>query len=179
MHILANLPYFMAQQLKTIYQYTYEVQSPESCSVTDADGKLILTVNPGAPAQFTADGRPVTLSAASATMRETRGRVAASEPGPTLSATGEPIVSLSGNTLTMQHTRWFDNSTQSAITIIPAAWNNEVMTSYLKTSIPVTLSGVTWLYGEPAMVSGYTYVIAMQQLDASTVFANLAYTIPQ
>lgn len=169
----------MAQQLKTIYQYTYEVQSPEICSVTDADGKLILTVNPGSPAQFTADGRPVTLSADSATMRETHGRAAASEPGSALSATGEPIKTLTSDTLAMQHTHWFDNSTQSAITIIPAAWKNEVITCYLKTSIPVTLSGVTWLYGEPAMVAGYTYVIALQQLDASTVLANLAYTIPQ
>lgn len=95
------------------------------------------------------------------------------------STTGEPIETLSGGTLTMQHARWFDNSAQSSVAVSPATWNNEVMTCYLKTSIPVTLSGVTWIYGEPAMAAGYTYVIALQQLDASTVLANLAYTLPQ
>lgn len=99
--------------------------------------------------------------------------------GESANATGEPISTLTSTTLTMQHARWFDNSTQSAITITPAAWNNEVITCYLKTSIPVTLSGVTWLYGEPAMVDTFIYVIALQQIDASTVLANLAYTISQ
>lgn len=93
--------------------------------------------------------------------------------------TGEPIETLTSSALTMQHAHWFDNSAQSAVTVSPATWNNEVITCYIKTSIPVTLSGVTWLYGQPTMTSGYTYVIALQQLDASTVLANLAYTLPQ
>jgi hypothetical protein len=53
------------------------------------------------------------------------------------------------------------------------------MTCYLKTSMPVSLSGVTWIYGEPTMAEGYTYVIALQQLDDATVLANLAYSLPQ
>ena len=53
------------------------------------------------------------------------------------------------------------------------------MTCYLKTDVPVELAGVSWLYGAPVMVERYTYVIALQQLGESVVFANLAYTIPQ
>ena len=53
------------------------------------------------------------------------------------------------------------------------------MTCYLKTAVPVELSGVTWIYGAPTMAEGYTYVIAFQQIDAVTVLANLAYVLPQ
>lgn len=171
----------MSQQINTLFQWRYEVSSAEECRVTDADGNLIITVQPGAPAVFVADGHPVTLSADSATMLPANARVVetGASGGASLSATGEPIVTLTSDTLAMQHATWFDNSTQSAVTITPATWNNEVMTCYLKTSIPVTLSGVTWIYGEPAMAAGYTYVIALQQIDAVTVLANLAYTLPQ
>jgi hypothetical protein len=43
--------------------------------------------------------------------------------------------------------------------------------------MPVSLSGVTWIYGEPTMAEGYTFVVALQQIDAFTVLANLAYTL--
>ena len=65
------------------------------------------------------------------------------------------------------------------VRVTPAAWKNEVMTCYLKTAVPVELSGVTWIYGAPTMAAGYIYVIAMQQIDAATVLANLAYVLPQ
>lgn len=150
--------------------------------MTDADGNLIITVQPGAPAVFVADGQPVVLSSDSATMlpantqaMETVGGNAA----PALSATGEPVVSLASAELTMRHASWFDNAEKSAVAIIPATSQNEVMTCYLKPALPVELSGVTWLYGAPVMVQGYTYVVALQQIGASTVLANLAYTLPQ
>lgn len=173
----------MSQIFNTINQWRYEVASPDECHVISADGRLILTAWPGTPEQFVADGQPVTLSSDAATLLPANGSSApvdsGSGGGAALSATGEPVVALASADFTMKHATWFDNAEQSAIAVHPGMWKNEVMTSYLKTAVPVTLSGVTWLYGPPAMVEGYTYVIALQQLDASTVLANLAYTIPQ
>lgn len=149
--------------------------------MTDAADTLILTVSPGTPAYFIADGHPVTLSADSATMLPANARVV--EPGASggasLSATGEPVLPVSAPELTVRHATWYDNTAQSSISVLPAAWRNEVMTCYLKTSVPVELSGVQWLYGEPAMMTGFTFVIALQQIDASTVLANLAYSLKQ
>ena len=148
--------------------------------MTDAADTLILTVSPGIPAYFIADGHPVTLSADSATMLPANGLVVeAAEGGASLSATGEPVLPVSAPEIMVLHATWFDNSLQNAITVLPAAWKNEVMTCYLKTAVPVALSGVTWIYGAPTMAAGYIYVIAMQQIDAATVLANLAYVLPQ
>lgn len=172
----------MPQQFNTIYQWRYEVSSPDECQVTDADGRLILAAWPGTPEQFVADGRPVTLSSDSATLLPANGSSApvdAGSGGAALSATGEPVMPLSGAEFTMKHATWFTNAELSSVQVQPAAWNAEVMTCYLKTSLPVTLAGVTWLYGEPTMVQGYTYVIALQQIDSVVILANLAYTIPQ
>lgn len=172
----------MPQQFNTIYQWRYEVSSPDECQVTDSAGRLILTAWPGTPEQFVADGQPVTLSSDSAILLPANGSsapVVTGSGGPSLSATGEPVVSLSSAELTMKHATWYVNEEQSAIVVLPAAWKNEVMTCYLKTALPVELSGVTWLYGAPVMVKGYTYVVALQQIDSATVLANLAYTLPQ
>lgn len=150
--------------------------------MTDAADTLILTVSPGTPASFVADGHPVTLSSDSATMLPANARVVESgnaEGAAGLSASGEPVVNLSGTSLTMAHATWFANTDQALLTIAPASWKNEVMTCYLKTAVPVELSGVQWLYGEPAMAQGYTYVIALQQIEPTTVLANLAYVLPQ
>ena len=149
--------------------------------MTDAADTLILTVSPGTPAYFTADGHPVTLSADSATMlpANARGGETGASGGASLSATGEPVLPVSAPELTVRHATWYDNTAQSSISVLPAAWRNEVMTCYLKTSVPVELSGVQWLYGEPAMMTGFTFVIALQQIDASTVLANLAYSLKQ
>lgn len=171
----------MSQQLETLLNHRYEVRSPEACTVTDAADTLILTVSPGTPAYFIADGHPVTLSADSATMlpANARGVENGASGGASLSATGEPVLPLSAPEIMVLHASWFDNSQQNAITVLPAAWKNEVMTCYLKTAVPVELSGVTWIYGAPTMAEGYTYVIAMQQIDAASVLANLAYVLPQ
>ncbi len=96
--------------------------------------------------------------------------------GGALSATGDPVEWLSSDSLVIAHSTWFDNAEQTSITVTPAMWKNEVMTCYLKTAVPVKLSGVQWLYDEPAMLQGSTYVVALQQIDAATVLANLAYT---
>lgn len=150
--------------------------------MTLADGTLLCSVAPGAPAEFVGDGRPVTLSSDAARMLPVAGRLVQQGGGgasPALSATGEPVLPLVGDTLAVQHATWFENAAQGSISVQPGAWRNEVMTCYLKTSVPVSLTGVTWLYGEPFMADRYIYVIALQQLDAISVFANLAYTIPQ
>ena len=172
----------MAQILNTTLYWRYEVSSPEACSVTLADGSLLCSVAPGAPAEFVGDGRPVTLSSDAARMLPVAGRLVQQGGGgasPALSATGEPVLPLAGDALVVQHATWFVNDAQGSITVQPGVWRNEVMTCYLKTSVPVSLTGVTWLYGEPFMADRYIYVIALQQLDAISVFANLAYTIPQ
>lgn len=96
-----------------------------------------------------------------------------------VSSTGEPVMPQLGDKLTVCNATWFDNTAQSSISVQAAPWKNEVMTCYLKTAVPVKLSGVTWLYGEPAMMEGFTFVIALQQVDASTVLANLAYSLKQ
>ena len=158
------------------------MSSPEACSVTLADGSLLCSVAPGAPAEFVGDGRPVTLSSDAARMLPVAGRLVQQGGGgasPALSATGEPLLPLEGDTLAVKHATWFDNAEQTAITVLPAAWKNEVMTCYLKSAVPVGLSGVTWIYGEPTMAAGYTFVIALQQIDATAVLANLAYVLPQ
>ena len=158
------------------------MSSPEACSVTLADGTLLCSVAPGAPVEFVGDGRPVTLSSDAARMLPVAGRLVQQGGGgasPALSATGEPVLPLEGDALEVQHATWFVNDAQGSIAVQTGAWKDEVMTCYLKTSLPVTLAGVTWLYGEPTMVQGYTYVIALQQIDSVVILANLAYTLPQ
>ena len=170
----------MSQKLTTLLNHRYEVRSSETCTVTDAADKLLITVVPGSPGHFIADGRPVTLSADSATMLPANSLVVeTADGGASLSATGEPVLPVSAPELLILHASWFDNTAQSTIAVLPAAWKNEVMTCYLKTAVPVSLSGVQWLYGEPAMVQGFTYVFALQQIDAATILANLAYTLKQ
>ena len=169
----------MAQQLNTLLNHTYEVQSPVECSVRNAAGAFILTAYPGTPVQFVADGHPVTLSADSATLLPAVAKTQQIGSGSTPLLTGEPVKALESSALTINHATWFDNATQSSLAVQPAPWKNAVMTCYLKTAVPVALSGVTWLYGQPSMVEGYTFVIALQQVDASSILANLAYIIPQ
>ena len=95
------------------------------------------------------------------------------------SSGGEAVLPVQGEALMPHHATWFNNTEQTTLTISPAAWKNEVITCYLKTEVPVALAGVRWLYGEPAMVEGFTYVVALQQIDAATVLANLAYSLKQ
>lgn len=172
----------MAQILNTTLYWRYEVSSPEACSVTLEDGSLLCSVAPGVPAEFVGDGRPVTLSSDAARMLPVAGRLVQQGGGgasPALSATGEPVLPLAGDTLVVQHATWFVNDAQGSIAVQPGAWKDEVMTCYLKTAVPVELAGVTWLYGQPFMGDGYTYVVALQQVDADTVLANLAYSLPR
>lgn len=181
----------MSQTFKVIQKWRYEVHSPEACTVTDSQGTVYCTSYPGESARFIAHEDEVTLSSDHARLVSIEGNAydpygvrSASDSGGggaavVKPATGETIVPLTSAELTIRHATWFDNAEQTAISIIPATWQNEVMTCYMKTAVPVTLSGVNWIYGAPVMVEDYMYVIALQQVDAVTVLANLAYTIPQ
>lgn len=177
----ANNKRLMPQLLKTLLNRTYEVQTPVECTVTNSVGITILTAYPGTPVQFVADGKMVTLSADAAILRLVEGTssVPTGGNGGEASAAGEPVRPLLSDTLEMQHATWFNNTEQSAIAVQPAEWENRVLTCYIKTEVPVSLSGVSWLYGDPAMVEGFTYVFALQQIDTATILANLAYTLKQ
>ena len=72
--------------------------------MTDAADTLILTVSPGTPAYFIADGHHVTLSADSATMLPANGLVVeAAEGGASLSASGEPVLPVSAPEIMVLH----------------------------------------------------------------------------
>lgn len=181
----------MLSEFKTIPKAIYYVQTADGCTVLDPDGDTLAEITaPGGyfPGIAAADGGPGTVTFSAPVKRVVGPFEGAPVPcgagggaggGAGLSASGEPVVALSGGSLTVKHATWFDNAGQAAVSVLPAAWKNEVMTCYLKSAVPVTLAGVTWLYGQPAMAAGYTFVIALQQVDAATVLANLAYTLPQ
>lgn len=169
----------MAQQLKTLLNRTYEVQSPETCSVTNSEGNIILTAYAGTPVQFVADGKDVTLSADAATLLPVNKKNLVALGGGA-SSTGESVVLLSSPSIEVRHATWFENANYSSITIQPAEWKNEVITCYLKTAVPVTLSGVMWLDdAAPTMESGYMHLIAIQQITPAVIVTNLAYSLPQ
>ena len=163
----------MAQILVSIPNRWHVVYSAEACTVTDAQGNPYCSVAAGGSAVFWCVGKQVSLSSDTARMypltEDVSGVFARFTPG-------EPVQPLHTDTLKIQHATWFNNADQAAISVQPAAWQDRVLTCYLKTAVPVSLSGVNWLYGNPAMMDGYTYVIALQQIDAYTVLANNAYS---
>lgn len=166
----------MAQLLDSIPYRWHVVYSAEACTVTDAQGNPYCSVAAGGSAVFWCVGKQVSLSSDSARMYPMTEDVSAVFARFTA---GEPVRPLQTDTLTIQHATWFNNIEKTAIAVQPAEWENRVITCYLKSSVPVTLSGVIWLYGQPTMVEGYTFVIALQQIDADSVLANLAYVLPQ
>lgn len=166
----------MAQLLDSIPYRWHVVYSAEACTVTDAQGNPYCSVAAGGSAVFWCVGKQVSLSSDSARMypltEDVSGVFARFTPG-------EPVRALLSDTLEIQHATWFNNADQAAISVQPAAWQDRVLTCYLKTTCPISLSGVNWIYGQPTMAEGYTFVVVMQQIDASTVLANLAYVLPQ
>lgn len=166
----------MAQILKSIPSRWHVVYSPDTCDVSDSKGNLYCSVAGGGFSVFYCTSKKTQLSSDLARMHDITSDVSGML---TLVLSGEPVMPMGEAELSMQHATWFNNAELTAVAIRPAAWQNRVMTCYLKTSVPVELSGVTWLYGKPVMVAGCTYVIALQQIDTATVLANLAYTIKQ
>lgn len=166
----------MSQLLNSIPYRWHVVYSADACTVTDIQGNTCCSVAPGGSAVFWSVGKHVCLSSDSARMYPLTEDVSAvfARFSP-----GEPVRALLSDTLEIRHATWFNNTEHTAITVRPAAWQDRVLTCYLKTSVPVSLAGVHWLYGEPDMMEGYTFVVALQQVDASTILANLAYSLPQ
>lgn len=164
----------MAQILDSIPYRWHVVYSAEACTVTDTQGNTCCSVAPGGSAVFWSVGKQVSLSSDTARMypltEDVSGVFARFTPG-------EPVQPLHTDTLKIQHATWFNNADQAAISVQPAAWQDRVLTCYLKTAVPVSLSGVSWLYGVPFLGEGYIYVIALQQIDAATILANLAYSV--
>ena len=160
---------------------TYAVTSPNGCTVTTEDGLTLAEVEAGKQGYFVAVSGKVLLSDEAAVLTQvfSGALIAGGNGGGGVSATGEKVVPLAGDTLEVKHATWFVNAAQGSIAVQPGVWRNEVMTCYLKTSLPVTLAGVRWLYGEPAMMEGFTFVVALQQVDATTILANLAYSLKQ
>lgn len=166
----------MAQILNSIPYRWHVVYSAEACTVTDTQGNTCCSVAAGGSAVFWSIDKQIHLSSDKARMYPLTEDVSAVFAR---FAPGEPVMPLQSDAFEIQHATWFNNTEQPAITVRPAAWQGRVLTCYLKTSLPVELSGVTWLYGKPVMVAGCTYVVALQQIDTATVLANLAYTIKQ
>lgn len=162
----------MAQILDSIPYRWHVVYSAEACTVTDAQGNPYCSVAAGGSAVFWCVGKQVSLSSDSARMYPLTEDITAVFARFTA---GEPVRSLLSDSFEIQHSTWFNNTEQSTISVQPALWQGRVLTCYLKSTCPVSLSGVNWLDGEPAMVAGGTYVIALQQIDADTILANLAY----
>lgn len=165
----------MAQKLDSIPYRWHVVYSADACTVADAQGNPYCSVAAGGSAVFWCVGKQVSLSSDSARMYPLTEDVSAVFARFT---PGEPVRALQADTLEIQHAAWFNNEEQTDIAVRPAAWQDRVLTCYLKTAVPVSLSGVNWLYGVPAMMEGCIYVIALQQVDAFTVVANLAYSLP-
>ena len=157
---------------------TYSVHTSSGCTVSDKNGWSKTIDAPDG--YFTAHAGEVTIDGDDAAdIREVFNAAPIAGGGGGVSATGEKVVPLEDYSLTVKHATWFTNDTQSSVLVLPAAWKNAVATCYLKTAVPVELAGVRWLYGQPTLVAGYTYVVALQQIGADVVLANLAYTIPQ
>ena len=157
---------------------TYSVHTASGCTVSDKNGWQKTIDAPDG--YFTAHAGEVTIDGDDAAdIREVFNVALIAGGGGGVSATGEKVVPLKDYSLTVKHATWFTNDTQSSVLVLPAAWKNAVATCYLKTAVPVELAGVRWLYGQPTLVAGYTYVVALQQIGADVVLANLAYTIPQ
>lgn len=158
----------------------YCVTSSAGCDVYRDDGVTKLVSMKAGQDYFTAVEGAVFVSDDTAEVTErriTKLTVVGGAGGG--SGTGEKVLPLETSTLEVQHATWFVNDAQGSISVQPGVWRNEVMTCYLKTAVPVELAGVRWIYGRPTLVAGYTYVVALQQIGADVVLANLAYTIPQ
>lgn len=93
---------------------------------------------------------------------------------------GEVLETLATESLTMTHGTWYHNSNSYiSLTVSPDVNSGTVKTCYIVTPVAVTLTGATWLYSDIDMTdTTKTYVIALQQIGSTIVYANLAYSFP-
>lgn len=93
---------------------------------------------------------------------------------------GEVMKTIENEAITMTHGTWYHNSNSYiAITVSPDVNSGTVKTCYIVTPVAITLTGATWLYSDIDMTdTTKTYVIALQQIGSTIVYANLAYSFP-
>ena len=94
---------------------------------------------------------------------------------------GESFRSLTGDTMQMKHNVWYHSGTISYINVLADVDAGRVKTCYLIAcpSAPLVLNGVNWLWAPVDLDdSSKTHVIALQQIGAGPVMANLAYSYP-
>lgn len=94
---------------------------------------------------------------------------------------GESFQSLTGATMQMKHNVWYHSGTISYINVLADVDAGRVKTCYLIAcpSSPLVLNGVNWLWTPVDLEdSSKTHVIALQQIGAGPVMANLAYSYP-
>lgn len=94
---------------------------------------------------------------------------------------GERFQSLTGATMQMKHNVWYHSGTISYINVLADVDAGRVKTCYLIAcpSAPLALNGVSWLWTPVDLEdSSKTHVIALQQIGAGPVLANLAYSYP-
>lgn len=92
---------------------------------------------------------------------------------------GYPVIETSDTEIPMVNGNWYKSTLNDdrTLTVIPAPWENRVATCFIDTSAVINIQGVQWLYGVPTLVSGNRHIIALQQIDADTILANLAVVI--
>lgn len=93
---------------------------------------------------------------------------------------GEVMETLTTESVPMVHGKWYNNANSYiTLTVSPDVNSGTVKTCYIVTPVAVTLTGATWLYSDIDMTDATkTYVIALQQIGSTTVYANLAYSFP-
>lgn len=94
---------------------------------------------------------------------------------------GESFQSLTSDTMQMKHNIWYHSGTISYINVLADVDAGRVKTCYLIAcpSSPLVLNGVNWLWTPVDLEdSSKTHVIALQQIGAGPVMANLAYSYP-
>lgn len=172
----------MTKSEKTIAGTWYTITCTASVSVTEqiqGETAPLAKLSEAGTAAFRASGSSVTVETEGKyNILPTRAPAIAAMGGGAYAGTGETIVPLEDSNLPIQHGIWYKNTTHTDIAVLPSELQNRVSTCYLITSIPVKLTGVEWLYGEPFMGEGFDYVIAMQYIDGRCL-ANLAYTMKQ
>lgn len=81
--------------------------------------------------------------------------------------------------LSMRHNYWYRTGDISAINILADADSGRIKTCYIISAPanPLVLNGVNWLW-EPVELedTNMTHVIALQQIGAGPVMANIAYS---
>lgn len=95
---------------------------------------------------------------------------------------GDTITDVTGTgpiTLNMRHNHWYRTGYGSYISILADTDSGRIKTCYIISSPanPLVLNGVTWLW-EPVELedTSKTHVIALQQIGAGPVMANVAYS---